>query len=62
MVNGFFGQVMALVKDINRIFRHRQHRTTTHHQVGQHQVMVADNTVDLVDLFPGFVKKTIFIV
>ena len=52
---------MTLIEDVNRIFRVRQHCTSAHHQIRQHQVLVSHNAIYPMDILPGFIKIAIFI-
>ena len=61
-MTGLVGEVMAFVKNVEGFFRLGQHSATTHHQVGQHQVLIGHDAVDPMDAFSCLVEIAVLIV
>ena len=62
MITSFFRQMMTFIEYIDRIFRRRKDRATTHHNIGQHKIVVGYNTIYFMNSLPGTIIKTILVV
>ena len=55
-------QMMSLVKDVNGVLRCRQNDTPAESQIGQHQIVVGDDTIGLLHLFACLVEAAVTVV
>ena len=49
----FLRQMMGFVKDVDAVFRRRQDRAATEGEIGQHQILVGDDAIRLVEFIAG---------
>ena len=56
MVNGLVRQMVGFVEDINRVLRRRQNRAATEGEIRQHQIVVGDYAIQLVEGIPRLEK------